>query len=53
MTTTATPAKTASDSAARPFATVNPFTGERVREFPFLDTSQVLNARELSSRRPY
>lgn len=35
------PDKTASDSAHRPFATVNPYTGETVREFPFLDSAEV------------
>ncbi|GBF08045.1 aldehyde dehydrogenase [Deinococcus aerius] len=36
------PDKTASDSANRPFATVNPYTGETVREFLFLDSSEVV-----------
>jgi hypothetical protein len=40
MTTTGTQA-VASDSGARPFATVNPYTGETVREFPFLDSGQI------------
>ncbi|WP_034388836.1 NAD-dependent succinate-semialdehyde dehydrogenase [Deinococcus sp. YIM 77859] len=35
------PHKTDSDSAHRPFATVNPATGEQLREFPFLDSSEV------------
>jgi len=35
------PTKTASDSAHRPFATVNPATGETLREFPFLETREV------------
>jgi succinate-semialdehyde dehydrogenase/glutarate-semialdehyde dehydrogenase len=33
--------KTASDAAARPYATVNPYTGETEQEFPFLDTAEV------------
>ncbi|TYP89981.1 NAD-dependent succinate-semialdehyde dehydrogenase [Blastococcus xanthinilyticus] len=33
--------KTASDAAARPYATVNPFTGQTEQEFPFLDTAEV------------
>ena len=33
--------KTASDSGARPYATVNPYTGETEKEFPFLDTGEV------------
>src|SRR4051794_15881879 len=33
--------KTASDAGARPYATVNPFTGETEREFPFLDTGGI------------
>jgi succinate-semialdehyde dehydrogenase/glutarate-semialdehyde dehydrogenase len=33
--------KTASDAAARPYATVNPYTGETEEEFPFLDTAEV------------
>jgi succinate-semialdehyde dehydrogenase / glutarate-semialdehyde dehydrogenase len=40
MTTTGTRA-VASDSGARPFATVDPYTGETVREFPFLDSGQI------------
>jgi succinate-semialdehyde dehydrogenase / glutarate-semialdehyde dehydrogenase len=40
MTTISTQA-VASDSGARPFATVNPYTGETVREFPFLDSGQI------------
>jgi len=38
--------KTASDSASRPFATVNPATGETVKEFSFLDTDDVMAAVE-------
>lgn len=34
-------AKTASGSATRPYATVNPYTGETVREFDFFDTTEV------------
>jgi succinate-semialdehyde dehydrogenase/glutarate-semialdehyde dehydrogenase len=30
---------TASDSAERRYATVNPFTGETEKEFPFTETS--------------
>jgi succinate-semialdehyde dehydrogenase/glutarate-semialdehyde dehydrogenase len=45
VTSTQTPStehpKTASDSAARPYATVNPYTGETEEEFPFLETSAV------------
>ncbi|MGY1915576.1 NAD-dependent succinate-semialdehyde dehydrogenase [Blastococcus sp. SYSU DS0973] len=33
--------KTASDAAARPYATVNPYTGETEQEFPFLDTGEI------------
>jgi len=31
----------ASDSGVRPYATVNPYTGETVREFPFLDSGRI------------
>ena len=45
MTTTQSPAteqpKTASDAGARPYATVNPYTGQTEREFPFLDAGEV------------
>jgi len=40
MTTTGTQAM-ASDSGARPYVTVNPYTGETVREFPFLDSGRI------------
>jgi len=40
MTTTGTQ-DVASDSGARPYATVNPYTGKTVREFPFLDSGQI------------
>ncbi|MDP5182686.1 NAD-dependent succinate-semialdehyde dehydrogenase [Blastococcus sp. BMG 814] len=33
--------KTASDAAARPYATVNPYTGETEQEFPFLDAAEI------------
>ncbi|MGZ4547010.1 MAG: NAD-dependent succinate-semialdehyde dehydrogenase [Blastococcus sp.] len=33
--------KTASDSGARPYATVNPYTGKTEKEFPFLETSEI------------
>jgi succinate-semialdehyde dehydrogenase / glutarate-semialdehyde dehydrogenase len=33
--------KTASDSAERRYATVNPFTGETEQEFPFTETSEI------------
>ncbi len=33
--------KTASDAGARPYATVNPYTGEVEKEFPFLETEAV------------
>jgi succinate-semialdehyde dehydrogenase / glutarate-semialdehyde dehydrogenase len=33
--------KTASDAGARKYATVNPFTGETEKEFPFLETGQI------------
>jgi succinate-semialdehyde dehydrogenase/glutarate-semialdehyde dehydrogenase len=33
--------KTASDSGARRYATVNPYTGETEQEFPFLDSGEV------------
>jgi succinate-semialdehyde dehydrogenase/glutarate-semialdehyde dehydrogenase len=45
VTTTQSPSseqpKTASDAAARPFATVNPYTGETEEVFPFLETSEI------------
>jgi succinate-semialdehyde dehydrogenase/glutarate-semialdehyde dehydrogenase len=45
VTTTQEPAgrapKTASDAGARPYATVNPYTGETEREFPFLEAGEV------------
>src|SRR3954469_18765060 len=45
MTATQSPTneqpKTASDSAERRYATVNPFTGETEKEFPFTDTSKI------------
>lgn len=39
---TSHPGKTASDSAERTYATVNPYTGETVREFPALDSAEVV-----------
>src|SRR3954463_55433 len=33
--------KTASDSAERRYATVNPFTGETEKEFPYTETSEI------------
>jgi succinate-semialdehyde dehydrogenase / glutarate-semialdehyde dehydrogenase len=33
--------KTASDSAARPYRTVNPYTGETEQEFPFLESAEI------------
>jgi succinate-semialdehyde dehydrogenase/glutarate-semialdehyde dehydrogenase len=45
VTTTQQPptehAKTASDTGARPYATVNPYTGEVEQEFPFLDRDAI------------
>lgn len=45
MTATQNPAtehpKTASEAGARPYATVNPFTGQTEKEFPFLETSEI------------
>jgi succinate-semialdehyde dehydrogenase/glutarate-semialdehyde dehydrogenase len=46
VTTTERPApeqqqKTASDPGQRPYATVNPFTGETEQEFPFLPADQI------------
>jgi succinate-semialdehyde dehydrogenase / glutarate-semialdehyde dehydrogenase len=41
MTTAGTPAKAAGGSSIRPFATISPYTGQTVREFPFLDSGQV------------
>lgn len=38
---TASGAKTASGSASRPYQTVNPYTGETVREFAFLEADEV------------
>src|SRR5690349_9084889 len=32
--------KTASDAGARPYRTVNPYTGETEQEFPFLDGAE-------------
>jgi succinate-semialdehyde dehydrogenase/glutarate-semialdehyde dehydrogenase len=33
--------KTASDAGARPYATVNPYTGKTEQEFPFLETAEI------------
>jgi succinate-semialdehyde dehydrogenase/glutarate-semialdehyde dehydrogenase len=33
--------KTASGAGARPYATVNPYTGETEQEFPFLETGEI------------
>jgi succinate-semialdehyde dehydrogenase/glutarate-semialdehyde dehydrogenase len=33
--------KTASDAGARPYATVNPYTGQTEKEFPFLATADI------------
>jgi succinate-semialdehyde dehydrogenase / glutarate-semialdehyde dehydrogenase len=33
--------KTASDAGARTYATVNPYTGETEKEFPFLETGEI------------
>src|SRR3954447_4111835 len=33
--------KTASDAGSRRYATVNPFTGETEKEFPFTETSEI------------
>ena len=44
MTATQNPTqqpKTASDAGARPYATVNPYTGETEKEFPFLDAGEI------------
>jgi succinate-semialdehyde dehydrogenase / glutarate-semialdehyde dehydrogenase len=45
VTTTQSPAteqpKTASDAGARPYATVNPYTGKTEKEFPFLEADQI------------
>jgi succinate-semialdehyde dehydrogenase/glutarate-semialdehyde dehydrogenase len=45
VTTTQTPPtgqpKTGSDAGARPYATVNPYTGETEQEFPFLESDAV------------
>ena len=41
MSAIGTPPRADSDSGARPFATVNPYTGETAREFPFLETEQI------------
>ncbi len=45
MTATQTPRTeqptTASDAGRRPYATVNPYTGETEKEFPFLGTSDI------------
>jgi succinate-semialdehyde dehydrogenase/glutarate-semialdehyde dehydrogenase len=45
VTTTQSPAteqpKTASDAGARPYATVNPFTGKTEKEFPSLDSGEI------------
>jgi succinate-semialdehyde dehydrogenase/glutarate-semialdehyde dehydrogenase len=41
MSAIGTPPRADSDSGARPFATVNPYTGQTVREFPFLETEQI------------
>lgn len=41
MTATQNAPTTASDSAERRYATVNPFTGETEKEFPFTETSAI------------
>ena len=41
MTATQNAPTTASDSAERRYATVNPFTGETEKEFPFTETSEI------------
>jgi succinate-semialdehyde dehydrogenase/glutarate-semialdehyde dehydrogenase len=45
VTTSQSPAteqpKTASDTGARPYATVNPYTGKTEKEFPFLDSGEI------------
>ena len=41
MTATQNAPTTASDSADRRYATVNPFTGETEKEFPFTETSEI------------
>jgi succinate-semialdehyde dehydrogenase / glutarate-semialdehyde dehydrogenase len=45
VTATQTPTtdqpKTASDAGARPYATVNPYTGKTEKEFPFLETDAI------------
>jgi Transcription factor WhiB/Aldehyde dehydrogenase family len=41
VTAKGTPPRADSDSSARSLATVNPYTGETVREFPFLETEQI------------
>src|SRR3954452_24737401 len=45
MTSTQTPTteqpKTASDAGARPYATVNPYTGQTEKEFPFLESAEI------------
>jgi succinate-semialdehyde dehydrogenase / glutarate-semialdehyde dehydrogenase len=33
--------KTASDAGARPYATVNPYTGKKEQEFPFLESGEI------------
>src|ERR1700710_730789 len=42
ITDTQHPAKTSSDSANRPFASVNPYTGETVKTYEFLSSDQVV-----------
>jgi succinate-semialdehyde dehydrogenase/glutarate-semialdehyde dehydrogenase len=41
VTATQNAPTTASDSAVRRYATVNPFTGETEKEFPFTETSEI------------
>ena len=41
MTATQNAPTTASDSAERRYATVNPFTGETEKEYPFTETSEI------------
>jgi len=45
VTTTQAPStqqpKTASDAGARPYATVNPYTGKTEQEFPFTETAEI------------
>ena len=41
MTATQNPTDQKPTAGARPYATVNPYTGETEKEFPFLETGEI------------